>query len=99
MSSLIITAVVVVVVVIVIGAAILTCALGWNRLIPGWSRKSKKDQWPTEKYPYPSRYSVETDWVGSPIMSPASSPVASPRASRQSSDLTTKTNASMREVV
>ncbi|KAH6653949.1 hypothetical protein BKA67DRAFT_535297 [Truncatella angustata] len=91
MSSLITTVIVVVVLVVVLGGGVLACALGWNRIMPGWSRKSKKqEQWPSEKYPFPSRSSVETDWVGSPISSPASSPVASPRASRQSSDITIK---------
>ncbi|ETS85385.1 hypothetical protein PFICI_03410 [Pestalotiopsis fici W106-1] len=106
MSSLITTVVVVIVLVIVLGGGILTLALGWNtfipRLIPSrWrTNKSKEQQqlWPSEKYPYPPRGSVETDWANSPIESPANSPVASPRGSRQSSDLMAK-HASMKEVV
>lgn len=106
MSSLITTVVVVIVLVIVLGGGILALALGWNTFIPRiipsrWRSKQSKEQqqlWPSEKYPYPSRSSVETNWAGSPIQSPATSPVASPRGSRQSSDLMVK-HASMKEVV
>lgn len=97
-NSLITTVVVVIILVVVLGGGILTIALGWNTFIPRimpsrWRSKSKEQQnlWPSEKYPYPPRGSVETDWANSPIQSPASSPVASPRGSRQSSDLMMKT--------
>ncbi|KAI0129045.1 hypothetical protein BJ170DRAFT_358003 [Xylariales sp. AK1849] len=93
MSSLIVTVVIIIVVVIVIGAVVLSCALGWNRIVSTltpkkWQKKSsineKQHNWPPAYYnPHPKDSS---DWVGSPISSPTMSPVASPRSSRYSSD-------------
>jgi hypothetical protein len=101
MDSLIVTVVVVLVLVVVLGGLVITCSLGWARIIPHiiprkWIKKTpteKQQSWP-QLYPH-NKESIETDWVGAPV----SSPYTSPRVSRVSSDMLMQHNATPEEIV
>jgi hypothetical protein len=93
MSSLVTTIIICVVLVVVIGSLILTCALGWTRIlgciIPDRLRKKSypaKQSWFNDtRSNVPTPDPEKTEFKGEPVTSPDSSPVASPVGSPRAS--------------
>lgn len=106
MSFIINTIVITIVVVVVLGVFLLTCALGWPRimrcLIPDRSHKTpnpETQQW-LQDYAnnVPTQDPEKTEFKGDPVTSPESTPAVTPRSSRYSTKAELK-RSSMREMV